>query len=844
MNGPRTCISLMLLGVLVAACNTPTPGSTHTYYSSCSPPALIGAINQANADPGPAIIDLAAGCEYIFTSAYNTQTISGIVIPSALPPITSEITIVGNHALLNTSIRIGFEDPHFGFFLVSSEGSLRMNELTMKNGWRALGGAVYINRGTVYADSVMFFANVAEGQQPGASGKGGAVYNREGGLTVIGDSRVVSNSARDVIPHQEGIDSIGGGIYNDNGFLMIVNGTLSSNTADKGGAVGLRRSAGSEGREGVVISGDEFFGNDADAEGGAIYSEGERTPFYIADSDFTQNIAGNRGGAIQIRDSILDMGYSNFLKNVSDDCGAVESTSSSDLTVSNTVFNDNTANGSGGGLCHDGNSLNIRGSQFLSNQSALHGGGVFATRPFTVRNSTFDSNQAGELGGGIFAGDSADIDGSTFSGNKAFKGGGLYGGWLPGITAGPAISVGIRRSTFHANLSETSAGHVNSVGGGIAFAGEQLEIDQSAIWLNQSPLGGGVYASAGKVSVVNSTISMNLSGNGAGLYLTHIVEASFLNASIVDNQANSGSAALAVSGPTTIKNTIVTGVGGALACLISDPGPFNPQGENLDNDGSCTGFTLTRSNYGVYAVADNGGPTYTNALAPSSPAVDAAADCGGLTVDQRGQPRPYGARCDLGAFELGANNPNPPPPPLPDNPLPAVTETPPASQGLCEYRAIQNANCRAGDDARTSLVAVLTQGEVVKLLSLNPELTHGLFEIPDGRSCWVWLPLMEGPPDPRQSCNVTIVDPPEYVPETPACSADLPKDQCEAAGGTMSDGVTSAPHCICPQQESAASPSSGPRFASCAAARERSGDPSAGPEGLGSRFSVLWPVVF
>jgi hypothetical protein len=199
-------------------------------------------------------------------------------------------------------------------------------------------------------------------------------------------------------------------------------------------------------------------------------------------------------------------------------------------------------------------------------------------------------------------------------------------------------------------------------------------------------------------------------------------------------------------------------------------------------------------------------------------------------VDQRGEPRPYGTRCDLGAYEVGAYNPNPPPPPLRENPLPAVTDTPPASQSLCEYRAIQNANCRLGDDVRTSLVAVLIQGEVVKLLSLNPELTHGLFEIPDGRSCWVWLPLMEGSPDPRQSCNVTIVDPPEYVPETPAFSADLPKDQCEAAGRTWSSSVTTAPYCVCPQQESSTFPASGSRAASCAAAGKRTNDPSAGSE--------------
>jgi hypothetical protein len=50
--------------------------------------------------------------------------------------------------------------------------------------------------------------------------------------------------------------------------------------------------------------------------------------------------------------------------------------------------------------------------------------------------------------------------------------------------------------------------------------------------------------------------------------------------------------------------------------------------------------------------ADNGGPTLTHALVPCSPAIDAApvdADC--PATDQRGNARPQGAMCDIGAFE-------------------------------------------------------------------------------------------------------------------------------------------------------------------------------------------------
>ena len=50
---------------------------------------------------------------------------------------------------------------------------------------------------------------------------------------------------------------------------------------------------------------------------------------------------------------------------------------------------------------------------------------------------------------------------------------------------------------------------------------------------------------------------------------------------------------------------------------------------------------------------DNGGPTATLALLPTSPAVNhvPVGSCA-VAADQRGIPRPQGPACDVGAFEL------------------------------------------------------------------------------------------------------------------------------------------------------------------------------------------------
>jgi hypothetical protein len=58
-------------------------------------------------------------------------------------------------------------------------------------------------------------------------------------------------------------------------------------------------------------------------------------------------------------------------------------------------------------------------------------------------------------------------------------------------------------------------------------------------------------------------------------------------------------------------------------------------------------------------LADNGGPTWTRALDPASPAIDQGTNVSGLTFDQRGTgyPRKVGPGVDIGSFELRPGHP-------------------------------------------------------------------------------------------------------------------------------------------------------------------------------------------
>lgn len=818
MRSSLLVTAILALAIGLSACGPSTPEAPDSYDVECVPASLIIAIGKANNDAGPAILNLAADCIYKLNHIDNTQTVDGVAIRSGLPVISSKITIMGNHATILAAPADTAEDQRFGHFFVQPEGYLILHDLTLQEGIRIFGGAIYNHQGKVDAHTVSFVGNIAAGLTPNMPPKGGAIFNDAGSLKLLNGCQFDANAATSLFGTPGAIDSgsSGGAIFSRNGFLLISNTDFGNNhSADQGGAIGLLRVQGEQGYEGVLISGSRFEGNSAQF-GGAIYAGWENTLFIIASSDFVSNLAVQRGGAIEIWQSILTVAGDTFTENEADDCGAIDNYFGSELEISSSTLQSNTATFSGGGICHAGKKLAIETSKMLSNQAGENGGGVFvshgstiltgesgggasAARTFTIRQSTLDANTAGYdgNGGGVYTDNSMQISASTFSNNLADRGGGIYAGWKPDEESGAEINIGIVDSTFTGNGQPGVQERM--MGGGIFFDGQQLDITSSTLDHNKSYAGGAVYGENGKVNLVNSTVSENEGAWGSSMYLAEDTETSILHSSLTDNASTHAShATFEVYGSLTIKNSIVAKYSYGLTCLFSGPGPFTMLGQNLDRDGTCPGFTIAAINQpGTYDyLADNGGLTWTNRLTNSSLARDAADDCSGLTEDQRGVTRPSGPACDLGAYEYEETPSIPPVPPMPEQP--DITQTPSVTGGVCEYRPIRNVNCRASDDQESTLIAILIEGDLTKLVSLNPEFSHGLFETSGEKSCWIWLGLMDGPEDPFTSCKVPVNDPPPSEPSMPGCSTTLQKDQCEAAGGTWSGRVSSAPHCVCP----------------------------------------------
>jgi hypothetical protein len=229
-----------------------------------------------------------------------------------------------------------------------------------------------------------------------------------------------------------------------------------------------------------------------------------------------------------------------------------------------------------------------------------------------------------------------------------------------------------------------------TVGGAIFNRQGILIIKDSTLSGNQAPVGGAIYNS-GPVSITGTTFVGNSSGNEVGGAIYQSFDTlNVTNSSFFNNSAFSGSAIVTATTVNVLNSTFsgndaVSGLqGGALYNIPS--GTLNLQNSVVSNNtgGNCTtaafgGAPVTDGGHNITwpdttcpglnedpklgPLAKDGGPTYTFALQPGSPAVDAIppAGAGCPPIDQRGVSRPQGPSCDIGAFELTMAGPTPTP---------------------------------------------------------------------------------------------------------------------------------------------------------------------------------------
>jgi hypothetical protein len=249
-------------------------------------------------------------------------------------------------------------------------------------------------------------------------------------------------------------------------------------------------------------------------------------------------------------------------------------------------------------------------------------------------------------------------------------------------------------------------GQGNFGGGILNGSGGTVTIINSTVSENAAPFGGGIYNS-GTLTVVNSTVSSNMaSSEGAGVYNANTL--TITNSTFSSNAAH-GEGGVCINGGmllitnSTLSGNSATDVGGGVYNLgtLHIGNTVLKRGDSGANISNGNGGTVMSLGYNVSSddgggfltgpgdqintdpllgpLQNNGGPTFTHALLPGSPAVDA----GDPTFtpppfyDQRGPGflRVRNGRIDVGSFEVQAGATPTPTATLTASPTPTPTAT-------------------------------------------------------------------------------------------------------------------------------------------------------------------------
>jgi len=329
------------------------------------------------------------------------------------------------------------------------------------------------------------------------------------------------------------------------------------------------------------------------------------------------------------------------------------------------------------------------------------GGGIHnEDATLTLNGCTITNNSSSSYPGGAIHNDAEDIGYATLEMNNCLvadnSGGGIYNDAVGGGTATLEITDSV--------LSNNSGNAIYSEGWSCLFCGHgtaTVQITNSSIKDNR----GAIYSDTGEggpvtVSITNSTVNANA---GPAVYGGTFARILVSNSTISENSGGglyniSESSGSSVYDTTMSNNgTELSGYGGAFLSMENTVFNVSPGGHSLSTDGygaiSSYGYNLSSDDGSGYLIGlgdqintdpllgplqDNGGPTFTHALLPGSPAINAG-DPNFVPppdFDQRGPgfDRVRNGRIDIGSFEV-QTAPRPSPTPR-VHPTPRVRPTP------------------------------------------------------------------------------------------------------------------------------------------------------------------------
>ena len=265
---------------------------------------------------------------------------------------------------------------------------------------------------------------------------------------------------------------------------------------------------------------------------------------------------------------------------------------------------------------------------------SLNGGGALWNDGAVVNldHVAFTGNPGGAVGGVVSnSGGTLTMTNVSFTNDQAAIGGALF------THSGTVSGTGV---TFEGNATGCcNIGAIYLLGGTVTLANSTVVGNGGA-----SSIGGGIHNGGGTLTLTNDTLSGNVRGQ---LMTDHGASTTVENTIIADGFSEGDGDCIASGRPDEAN-------GGT-----SGPAITNDLGHNIDQDSSCNlDGTGDSSNVDpkLAPIADNTGPTRTQALLAGSPALGDPSNSDCPAIDQRGVNRLDGS-CDIGAFEAVLHGP-------------------------------------------------------------------------------------------------------------------------------------------------------------------------------------------
>ena len=538
-----------------------------------------------------------------------------------------DLTVKGSTFIDNT--------PNTIFNWVGAGGNLNLNIRTFTDLQNAIGlvtGTLTLNQNIAMTakEAADFTNGITINKDIVIDGKGHTIDAKNlGRIFSIGEGFAVTLTNATLI---NGKAVEGGAIYND-GSLTLSDVKLSDNAADSYGGAVFNNGE-------LVVSDSVFDSNDivnrgsasVDYGGAAIYNWKEGT-LKVTNSNFTNNIKNYKNGD-NLVGAITTIGNatvsgSNFVNNSGRWGGAISATgaelrkNSSTLTVSNTIFKDNSALYAGAVYIW-GSNYNIADCVFDNNTA------------FGKGNMTPNNNNGGAL---VVSQVSrfnepitGTISGSKFTNNKAQYGGAAY--FNKGF-------VTITDSVFENNIATAEGGAV-----GFSHASVKdlvVSINNSSFVGNKAPVAGAIFTNVDS-KITNSNF-INNSAAKIGGAICNVNDLTVENSKFVNNtpQAihNSKELHLGIETFTDLQNAI--GLVDGILTLDSDIAMTDDEAagfvggvainKDIVIDGK--GHTIDAKNLGrIFSIGEGFAVTLTNATLINGKAVEGGAiyNDGSLTL--------------------------------------------------------------------------------------------------------------------------------------------------------------------------------------------------------------------